>query len=137
MVSIKDILSKEVATITKDQSVYKAAKKMIKKGMDCLVIVEKGIVKGTLTRKDIIEKIVVNKKDPEKIKVEEIMSSPAKTVTPEANFVYTSTIMAVNKIKQIPVVNDKDGKLVGIVTQIDLIKNINKVLSFDFSGNHR
>lgn len=62
----------------------------------------------------------------DKITVAELMTSPAKTVTPDADLYEVAKIMLKHKIGGLPVVDD--GKLVGIVTESDIFRVMARML---------
>lgn len=53
---------------------------------------------------------------------EDIMSSPAVTVTPETPLMEVANIMAQRHINRVPVV-DKDGRLIGIASRADIVQS--------------
>ncbi|MER6185926.1 CBS domain-containing protein [Streptomyces sp. NPDC001652] len=55
------------------------------------------------------------------VTAEELMTAPAITVAPGAPLARAARIMALNKVKRLPVV-DEDGVLKGIVSRSDLLK---------------
>lgn len=75
---------------------------------------------GIITERDIVRRVISDNKDPKYTKANEIMSKPLITI--ETNtFVYDISVkMVKNKIRRLPVVNDKT--LSGIVTITDIIK---------------
>ncbi|MGM5488885.1 MAG: CBS domain-containing protein [Nanobdellota archaeon] len=131
MVFIKDIMHRHVFTIDKSQTVFSAAEKMSNKGISCLVIVEEDVPKGIITRRDIFEKVIIAKKNPEEMTVAMVMTTPVVTMNEGASLIAASGIMNARKIKQVPIVSEE--KLVGIVTQTDIVSNINTILGFDRS----
>ena len=131
MVLIKDILHKEVVSVKASENVLTAVESMCTKGISCLVVVSEKKVIGIITRKDILEKVVMKQKNPAEIKIEDVMSSPVKTIMPDKNLLHASAMMNSLLIKQLPVV--EGDKLVGIVTQTDIVRNLNKFLG---SGRH-
>ncbi len=126
MTQIEKIMQKKPFTIGMNASVLMAAKMMVSKGVSCLVIVQNRIVKGIITQRDILEEIIVKERDALKIKVSEIMTTPVKTVSQNADAISTMGIMSLKRIKQIPVTKAK--KIVGIVTQTDFVRNIAKII---------
>jgi CBS domain-containing protein len=54
-------------------------------------------------------------------KVEDIMSSPAITTTPEADIKEAARVMTEKRIKRLPVV-DGEGRLVGIISRADIVR---------------
>ena len=117
---IKDLMSKKVNVVEDNKTVYHAAKIMSKERRGYVVVVKKGKPVGILTDSDLLEKVVSKGKDPRKVKVKEVMSSPIITISPDKEIVDASRIMRKNLIKRIPVV--KKGKLVGIITDSDIAK---------------
>jgi CBS domain-containing protein len=125
MVLVKDILSKHVITIKKDQSVNEAIDLMDKKKISCIVVVKDKLfleVEGILTNRDILNRIISKKLDIDKTRVKDVMTSPVRTIGPNDSMFYTSTIMNSSAIKQLPVV--ENGELVGIVTQTDIMRHL-------------
>lgn len=129
MVEIQEIMSEFVTSVEKTNNTFEAANLMALKGISCLIVQENESVIGIITRRDILEKIVSQEKNPKDCLVEDIMSYPVHTVEPQMNPIFVAGIMDAKKIKQLPVV--KDNKLLGIVTQTDIIKNINSIVGTD------
>jgi CBS domain-containing protein len=57
------------------------------------------------------------------LKVEDIMTSPVITASPDMDIEEASKILSENRIKRLPVV-DENGKLIGIITRHDLVSAI-------------
>jgi CBS domain-containing protein len=57
------------------------------------------------------------------LKVEDIMTSPVITASPDMDIEEASKILSEKKIKRLPVV-DENGKLIGIITRHDLVSAI-------------
>lgn len=55
------------------------------------------------------------------VTAEELMSTPAITVHPDATLAQAARIMAVRHIKRLPVI-DEEGMLLGVVSRADLLK---------------
>jgi len=117
---VKDLMSRKVNTIEENKTVFHAAKQMAKERRGYVVVLKNGKPVGILTDSDILEKVISKGKDPKKIKVKEVMSSPLITISPDEELVEVSRIMRKNVIKRVPVV--KNGKLVGIITDNDIAK---------------
>ena len=126
MILIKDVMHRKILTIAANNTVLDAAKKMATKGVTCLVVVQKGKLKGIITLRDLLDKVVLKKRDSQKIKVSEIMTSPVKSAEAGSDIFVAIGMMNNMSIKQLPIVSK--GKPVGIVTQTDLIKNMTKIM---------
>lgn len=131
MGTLQDYMHTDVKTTTQDGTVWEAADIMSKSDISCLVVVENDSPVGIITRRDIFEKVLVARKNPDEVKVGEVMSSKIISLGPQATMVAASGIMSDRKIKQLPIVDE--GKLVGIVTQTDIVRNINKMAKYDTS----
>ena len=75
-----------------------------------------------MTETDIVRKVVANGLDPHKVEVGDVMSSPVITIHPTATLKEAATVMKERHIKKIPVITE-ERKLVGIITQSDIVKN--------------
>ncbi|MFP3908494.1 MAG: CBS domain-containing protein [Archaeoglobaceae archaeon] len=123
-IQVKEVMTREVVTSTKDISLLNASRKMIKYGVGSIIVVEDNHTLGVVTERDILTKVVARNKVPNKVKLEEIMSSPTITVTPNKSVREASEIMQKKGIRRLPVV--EDNNLVGIITDNDILS-----VSFD------
>ncbi len=115
-------MSKKVITVKKNQTVSSAAKLMDKYNISSLIVVEKGVPEGIITERDVLKKIVAKDKDPAKVKVKDIVTMKVVTIDAGDSISQASNLMALGKIKQLPVM--KNGKLVGIITSTDIVRAI-------------
>jgi PAS domain S-box-containing protein len=117
---VADVMSRDVATASPDTPVVSAAKVMSQKKISCLVVMDREDVAGILTETDVLRRVVRNGKDFYQTKLEQIMSSPVETVSSDLSVLNASEFMGEKRIKRLPVM--EEGKLVGIVTQTDLVR---------------
>lgn len=119
-VKIEDVMIKDVLTIEVHDNVLNATKKMNERGVGCIIAVDEGKPVGILTERDILRRIVVEKRDPEKTKVKEVMSTPLITGKPEMVVEDAIKIIILNRIKKLPILSEE--KLVGIITLFDIVR---------------
>lgn len=112
-------MSKKVKTVSKNDSIIKAAGLMFKGNVSCVVVIEKRKPIGLVTERDLAVRVLDKNKDLKKLKVIDVMTTPILTVSSDTDVYYASEIMRKNKIKKLPIVNK--GKLAGIVTQTDIL----------------
>ena len=117
---VRDVMNKDVITITSGETVVSAAKVMSDNNVSCIVVVDNGSVVGILTEKDLLKRIAGKDKDFDKMTVAEIMSSPVESIPPDLSIVDGSRIMEAKHIKRLPILAGK--RLIGIVTQTDLTR---------------
>ncbi len=118
-IPIRDIMTRDVCTAEKNETLLDATKKMLEFGVGSIVIVENEKPIGIVTERDIIEKVVVKNKVPSRVKLKDIMTKPIITVKPTTSLREAVNIMLKKGIRRLPVV---DGdRLVGIVTDTDIL----------------
>jgi CBS domain-containing protein len=123
MPAVKDIMSKVVATVTVNQTIFEAAELMSTMGISCVLVVDSDNPVGLITERDIVSKIVA-KNRPLDTKVTEIMSKELITIDPDSSLKEAARLMSNNKIRRLPVL--KENKLVGIVSASDFVRNVGK-----------
>ncbi|MCX8163418.1 MAG: CBS domain-containing protein [Candidatus Micrarchaeota archaeon] len=117
---IGDYMTKGVITLDQSKTVFDAAKILSSKKIGCIIVTEKGDAVGILTERDIVSKIVAKAKNPKQVKLSEVMSKPLKAIYENQTIQDAALAMRENNIKRLAVL-DKKNKLVGIITQGDLI----------------
>lgn len=121
---VSSVMVKRVVTFKKDDSILKVAKKMADSNISCIVVAEKDKKPlGILTERDIIKKLVQHDKKIVDKKVNHVMTTPVMSVKPDDELVPVGDMMKKKRVRRFPVVNDK-GKLVGLVTQTDILQGI-------------
>lgn len=118
---LEDVMVKDVVTVDEKTTVKKAVELMNKHEIGCLIVEKRGKPSGIVTERDMLKRILLQSKDPEKIKVNEIMSKPLITGKPEMDIEDAVKLMFKRNIKKLPVA-DKDH-LVGLVTLTDLVRS--------------
>jgi len=101
-----------------------ALRRMVECNVGCILIVENERLLGIITERDISRSII---KNPENLKhsVQRMMSSPVIFLSPIAPISEAMETMLNYGIRRLPIV--KDGKVVGIVTERDLLHWIVKI----------
>lgn len=133
---VSEIMSKDVVTVESNESVLDACKIYKDRGVGCLVVMKEGIVLGILTERDIIERVIIDQKNPDEIKVEEIMSKNIKTVHASASVEKAVEIMKEHKIKKLPVI--LNNEIFGIITITDIanvLPDFSKLLSEEIENS--
>lgn len=125
MATVKQVLDRKgyvVWTITPDKTVFEALRLMGEKEIGALAVVEDGQVVGMLSERDYARKVVLKGKTSRETLVHSIMSAPVHAVSPEQSVAECMTIMTEERIRHLPVL--ERGKLIGIISQGDLVKFI-------------
>jgi len=119
---VQEVMTKNVVKIDCNKSVYDACTEYSKNEVGSLVVMDKDIVVGIITERDTIERVILNKKDPLKTKVKDIMTPNITTIHALAPLEKASKIMREKHIKKLPVI--LNNKIVGIITETDLSQTI-------------
>lgn len=121
---VGDIMTKTVIVVPFGKSMEDVAKLMKKNEIGSVIVVEDKAgkhAKGIITERDVVHKILAKKRDPYKIKAQDIMSHPLRVVKPDTTLEDAAKAMRENKIKRLPVVNDHN-ELIGILSEGDIMK---------------
>lgn len=119
---ISDIMTPKVVTIECGATVLDACKEYKEHGVGSLVVMNGTIVVGILTERDIIERIIVEERNPKLTNVKDIMSKNIKTIHASARVEQAAEMMKTHRIKRIPVI--LNNEIVGIVTATDIANNM-------------
>ncbi len=117
---VMEAMTRNVITIDASNSVFDACMKYKEKKVGCLVVVDHETCIGIVTERDLIERSVCARRDPDTTKVREIMSSGIKVVNELDTVEKALDIMRIYKIKKLPVIVAE--KVVGIITMTDIAK---------------
>ena len=125
-VKVKDIMSKKSFSLDKDKKVTEAVKLMAEKSISAIVILDGKKPIGIVTERDLIKKVMLEKKDQNKLKISEIMSKNPKKIGPNSTILNASRVMKKLNVRKLVVV-DKEGNILGMLSQTDIIQSMNKV----------
>jgi|GEM_PF-105387 len=117
---VKEIMSKPALTVDYNKTARAAAVIMKKARRGFLVVIKKVKPIGVLSDSDLINKIIVKKRDAAKTRVKDIMSKPLITIPSGAYVMDVVKKMKKSNIHRLPVV-DK-GRVVGVVSLTDIAR---------------
>lgn len=122
---VSQFMTSPVVTVPPTATVQEASKIMEEKKISCVVVEKDGKPVGIITERDItrlFSKNACTKETP----IEEVMSSPVIFAGVDSNLEYVVRNMIQNGIRRMPVI--KDGKLVGIITESDIVRNLPELI---------
>lgn len=118
---VQDVMTAEVRTCRLDTNLSAAAMQMWNGDCGALpVLADGGEVVGMITDRDICMASATKHRDPEKIRVDEVISGKAYSCSPETEIHEALEIMQEKRVRRLPVVNSHDGKLAGILSMNDV-----------------
>ncbi|GAB2889454.1 CBS domain-containing protein [Paraburkholderia jirisanensis] len=126
MTSVAQVLKSKpdltVFTIEASDSVYDAIKLMAEKQIGALLVMDGSTIAGIVTERDYARKIVLMDRSSKSTAVSEIMSRAVRFVRPDQTTADCMALMTERRMRHLPVL--ENGKLVGMVSIGDLVKNI-------------
>ncbi|MCK5281905.1 MAG: CBS domain-containing protein [Nanoarchaeota archaeon] len=122
---IRCLIKKEVITIDDEKILYKAAEVMIKENKGTLVVLKHKKPIGLISEMDFL-KIDFNKKSL-KQKVKEVIEQKMVFVSPDNSILDAYQKMSENNLRKLVVL--EEDKLVGIVTQTDILTELDAFAS--------
>lgn len=123
---VQEIMTRKPMAIKQNYTVFDVAKMMCRGGSRRLPVVEKNIVVGIVTPRDIVQHLDKNMKlaelRREKTRIGDIMNKNVLTTTPDVDIYEAVKIMKTNRVGGLPVVEDEN--LIGIITERDIVNSL-------------
>ena len=124
--SVRDIMIKELLTISENETALKAAQIMTEKGVSSLIVLADDQPIGIVTERDFIKKICLKELKLSGVRVGEMMSRIRTSASPDTPIDVAVQRMVNNRIRRLPIF--ESGKVVGIITVTDLAKHLRTIL---------
>jgi CBS domain-containing protein len=151
---VKDVMNSKPVTCQMDETVSEAARKMKKKKISGMPVLDGDRLVGVISESDVLqllsqkeegqlwlpspleifevpfrdllkwEKLHSSVEDISKKEISEVMHRNVRTIGPDDSIEEAASIMTHHRINRLPVV--ENGKLVGIVTRGDIITGLGK-----------
>ena len=122
-----DYYTAKVETLRPDATAAEAARVMRDQGIGS-IIVQTADGLGIVTDRDLVVRVLAERRDPKRLRIAEIMSAPAAALSADASLAEAAALMRVRAVRRLPVVA-ACGELVGIVTYDDLVELLGRELS--------
>jgi len=117
MKQVKEVMTDEIVCVTMQDNVFEIADKMKKHDTGFVPVVEGKKLLGVVTDRDLVIRGYAEKRSGS-ASVDQVMTSEAITCGPETRTTEALKLMAQNKIRRLPVV--QNGELIGVVAIGDL-----------------
>lgn len=120
MKTVKDIMSKDCATVTRQDNVYEIAVKMKQFDTGFIPVVENNKLIGVVTDRDLVIRGYAAKREGSAA-VDQVMSTDIQCVEPSSSVEEAAKLMAQKQIRRLPVC--ENGQFLGVVSIGDLAVN--------------
>ena len=123
MTKAREIMTPEPECVRTSDTVLDAAKRMAELQVGAMPICgEDNRLKGMLTDRDIVVKVLAEGKDPRAVNAGELAQGEAVTIGADDSVDEALRTMADHQVRRLPVIDGHD--LVGIVSQADLARTV-------------
>lgn len=117
--NLKEIMTNDVSSVSPQDPIIDAAKIMQQRNVGCIPVCDDNKeVKGILTDRDIVIRVVAEARNPKELDVNKVMSTGLTLGTADMDVEEAAQIMAEHQIRRLPIVENK--KLIGILSIGDL-----------------
>ncbi|MHC4070378.1 MAG: CBS domain-containing protein [Planctomycetota bacterium] len=122
MIRAKDIMSTNVISVKKDDSIFDAVKLLVEKNVSGLPVVDDDmILTGILSEKDVVD-LFYERENAEGKTVGDYMTHPAVCFDENNALLNVCNFLGKNIFRRVPVTSD--GKLVGIISIKDILSSV-------------
>ena len=125
----KEVMTRKVVMVEDSVTVGDAVKKMMEEKVSSLIVNRRTVddAYGIVTRRDIVSKVVAFGLNAEETKVEDVMTKPLVTVTPNLNIKHVARLMSQTGVRRIPVFDGQ--QMLGLISNSDIFRAFGKYLT--------
>ena len=121
----RDIMTPDAQCVGENDTVLDAAKRLAELGVGAMPICgEDNRLKGMLTDRDIVVKVLAQGKDPGSTTAGELGEGKPVTIGADDSVTEALRTMAEHQVRRLPVIDGHD--LIGIVSQADVARNLDE-----------
>jgi diguanylate cyclase (GGDEF)-like protein len=120
---IEDVMTRRVATATAETPLGVLVATMRDRKLSCLVVCDGAAPVGIVSERDLVRALgeVLRAPEASRWRARDVMSSPVFSISRDAGIDETVALIAERGFRRVPVLGT-DGRLVGLVTQSDLLR---------------
>ena len=111
-----------VSTVGADDTVFDAVRKMAEENIGSLIVCEGSKVIGIITERHYARNVFLEGRALPNTRVGDVMETPVLFVRPDLTAEECMAVMTDKRVRYLPVIDE--GKLIGIISIGDLVKNI-------------
>jgi CBS domain-containing protein len=115
---VRHAMTKAPQTIGPDMNAADAAAMMRTEDIGVLPVIQDGRMLGLVTDRDLVTRVMAERRDPMDVRVADVMTASPVTVTPDMKLSDARELMEKHKVRRLPVM--KGQELVGILSLGDV-----------------
>ncbi|MCH7601154.1 MAG: CBS domain-containing protein [Planctomycetes bacterium] len=112
----------KLAMLAPDATVLEAAQLMNERMIGSVLVVQQGTLAGIFTERDVMRRIVAEKRDPAKTRLSEVMTKQVACATPHTPLDEVRVAMREKRIRHMPVIAEDGRTILGMISIGDLNK---------------
>ena len=122
MATIRDLVNnRTIHYLQPEQTVFEAANFMVQCNVGAVPILDGTKLVGIFSERDIMRRVVTESRNPMTTRIEDVMSTDLRTVTPSTTCFDAMLMMQENSIRHLPVC--EGATLVGFLSLRDLLRH--------------
>jgi len=122
------IASIPAAIVTTQSSVIEAVQRMSEKGVGAVAVLDKNELVGIFTERDLMNRVVLEGRDPKTTTMSEVMTREVETVRKDMLVGEALRLMVERRFRHLPVVGS-DGRVLGILSVRNVLQHTVEDLS--------
>lgn len=124
---VRDVMTQQVHSIGANETVDAAARTLTHYNIGALPVCgNDGSLQGMVTDRDLVIRCMASGRQPEKTRVQDVMTGKVQTVDPDMELPVAAHLMGRLQVRRLPVV--KEGRLCGMLSLGDLAKREDSIM---------
>jgi len=120
---VSEVMVKDPVRVRPDTSIGEVARLMRDKAIGSVILVVDDKPVGIVTERDLVRRVLASGRSPGSLKASDVCTKSVVTTSGLANVEVAVDIMNDYNIRRLVVVDDRSGKVVGILTTDDIWRN--------------
>jgi CBS domain-containing protein len=120
MADIDALMVTEMVTAQPEETVAEVARRMAANKIGAVLVVENGVLRGLFSERDLLTRVVAERRDPQTTRVGQVATTAVETIAPHTHVKTVLEIFREKKVRHLPVV-DK-GTPIGILSTRDFLE---------------
>jgi CBS domain-containing protein len=118
--SIVKNASRDLFTVSADDSVHSAARYMTERNIGAVTVVDGARVVGLFSERDLMKRVVAEGRDPAQIKVREVMTTELTIASPDESYEEALSKMHQARCRHLPIL--ENNQFIGLISLRDLLQ---------------
>ncbi|MFY0581296.1 CBS domain-containing protein [Cystobacter fuscus] len=119
----REVMTRQAGTVRPDSGLREVARRMKEARGIVPVVDEHGRLRGVVTERDLIIRVLAEGRAPDSLHAEDVMTDELEAVSPHETLAAVMMLMGRHRLRRVPVV-ERGGQFVGIVSMADLATRV-------------